>query len=69
MGGWETLSAAVESLYNRMRNDARCTSLFTEADEQQLKTHMVRSFPQATGRGRRHRHRPLWPAGLANAVG
>lgn len=41
MGGWETLSAAVESLYNRMRGDGRCASLFSEGNEQQLKTHMV----------------------------
>lgn len=37
MGGWETLSAAVESLYNRMQDDHRCASLFAGANEKQLK--------------------------------
>ncbi|KAG2452037.1 hypothetical protein HYH02_003075 [Chlamydomonas schloesseri] len=49
MGGWETLSAAVESLYNRMRNDGRCASLFGEGNEQQLKTHMLEFLTCALG--------------------
>ncbi|KAG2500319.1 hypothetical protein HYH03_001895 [Edaphochlamys debaryana] len=49
MGGWETLSAAVESLYNRMRNDSRCASLFGEGNEQQLKTNMLEFLTCALG--------------------
>ncbi|KAG2423771.1 hypothetical protein HXX76_015047 [Chlamydomonas incerta] len=49
MGGWETLSAAVESLYNRMRADSRCASLFSEGNEQQLKTHMLEFLTCALG--------------------
>lgn len=37
IGGWETLSAAVESLYNRMQSDQRCASLFQDANEKSLK--------------------------------
>ncbi|GFR41600.1 hypothetical protein Agub_g2324 [Astrephomene gubernaculifera] len=49
MGGWETLSAAVESLYNRMRADPRCEGLFEEVNEQQLKTHMLEFLSCALG--------------------
>ncbi|EFJ47732.1 hypothetical protein VOLCADRAFT_120939 [Volvox carteri f. nagariensis] len=49
MGGWETLSAAVESLYNRMRNDQRCEVMFADANEQNLKTHTLEFLTCALG--------------------
>ncbi|KXZ45467.1 hypothetical protein GPECTOR_54g208 [Gonium pectorale] len=49
MGGWETLSAAVLELYTRMRDDPRCASLFAEANEQSLKTHMLEFLTCALG--------------------
>ncbi|GLI70833.1 hypothetical protein VaNZ11_015846 [Volvox africanus] len=49
IGGWETLSAAVESLYNRMRNDQRCETMFAEANEQSLKTHTLEFLTCALG--------------------